>query len=75
MVDGTGTTTYSYDSLYRLTGVTYPGSRTVSYGYDDASRRTSITYPGGSNQEPIPSDIVQRILDTPLPANMVAEVR
>lgn len=51
MVDGTGTTAYSYDNLYRLTSVTFPGSRTVSYGYDDASRRTSITYPGGVDQE------------------------
>lgn len=40
----------SYNLLYRLSSVTFPGSRTVSYGYDDASRRTSITYPGGSNQ-------------------------
>jgi len=50
MIDSTGTTTYSYDDLYRLTSVTFPGSRTVSYGYDDVGRRTSITYPGGSNQ-------------------------
>jgi len=27
MVDGTGTTAYGYDNLYRLTSVTFPGSR------------------------------------------------
>ena len=32
-VNGTGTTTYTYDQLYRLTGVTAP-SGTTSYSYD-----------------------------------------
>jgi YD repeat-containing protein len=61
MVDATGTTTYAYDELYRLTGVAFPGSRTVSYGYDDASRRTSITYPGGSNQATYTYDAANRL--------------
>ncbi len=47
--------------LYRLTSVTFPGSRTVSYGYDDASRRTSITYPGGSNQVAYTYDAADRL--------------
>ncbi len=56
-----GTTTYSYDALYRLTSVTFPGSRTVGYGYDDAGRRTSITYPGGSNQVTYGYDAANRL--------------
>ena len=61
MVDATGTTAYTYDELYRLTSVTFPGSRTVSYGHDAASRRTSITYPGGSNQETYTYDAANRL--------------
>ena len=61
MVDATGTTAYSYDELYRLTSVTFPGSRTVSYGYDAASRRTSITYPGGANQATYTYDAANRL--------------
>jgi RHS repeat-associated protein len=61
MVDGTGTTTYSYDNVYRLTSAAFPGSRTVSYGYDDASRRTSTTYPGGSNQAAYAYDNANRL--------------
>ncbi len=45
MVDGTGTTTYSYDNANRLTSVAAPTTGTVSYGYDDADERTSLTYP------------------------------
>jgi len=31
MTDGTGTTTYGYDALYRLTDVTYPDESTEAY--------------------------------------------
>jgi YD repeat-containing protein len=50
MVDSTGTTTYEYDALNRLTSVSFPGSRTVGYAFDSLGRRTSITYPGGSDE-------------------------
>jgi len=50
MVDATGTTSYSYDAVNRLTSVTFPGSRTVSYSYSNAGNRATMTYPGGSNQ-------------------------
>jgi RHS repeat-associated protein len=45
VVDQDGTTTYSYDDLYRLTQVTYPiGSpTTVSYSYDPMGNRTVMT--------------------------------
>jgi RHS repeat-associated protein len=48
MQDGTGTSTYSYDSLNRLTSNTNGAGQTVSYGYDLAGNETSITYPGGN---------------------------
>ena len=40
MIDGTGTTTYGYDALYRLTGVTYPDEKTEAYEYDRVGNRT-----------------------------------
>jgi RHS repeat-associated protein len=49
MVDATGTTTYDYDALDRLSTVTFPGSRAVGYTYDAVGNRASITYPGGSD--------------------------
>lgn len=54
MLDGTGTTTYSYDDLNRLTGTTHAGA-TVGYTWDDVSRLTALTYPSG--------DVVTRTYD------------
>lgn len=50
MVDGSGTSTFAYDSLHRLTSATdgWPGGRTVTYGYDLAGDLTSIVYPLGA---------------------------
>jgi RHS repeat-associated protein len=56
MVDATGTTSYVYDDLNRLTSVTFPGPKTVAYRYDNTGgegedvaeypgQRTKITYP------------------------------
>jgi YD repeat-containing protein len=45
-VDGEGTHSYSYDDLYRLTQVTYPGPSTTSYAFDAFGNRTSMTKPG-----------------------------
>jgi RHS repeat-associated protein len=47
MTDGTGTTAYVYDSLNRLTQVTFPGPKTVGYQYDADGKRTRLTYPDG----------------------------
>ncbi len=44
LVDGTGTTTFTYDSLGRLTGQAAPGG-TVGYGYNLRGQVTSLTYP------------------------------
>ena len=49
MTDGTGTTTYSHDSLGRLTGASNPNGPTVGYGYDLVGNETSITYPNGKS--------------------------
>jgi RHS repeat-associated protein len=48
MVDGTGTTTYSLDSLHRLTQSTNGANAQVQYGYDLKGQTTSITYPGST---------------------------
>jgi RHS repeat-associated protein len=47
MSDGTGTTSYGYDSFGRLIGQTDGARNTVGYGYDLAGRLTSLTYPTG----------------------------
>jgi RHS repeat-associated protein len=49
MVDGTGTTTYTYDWLGRLTSTTNGASSALSYGYDLDNEVTSITYPGSQS--------------------------
>lgn len=46
MVDGSGTSSYAYDSLRRLTRHTNGAGATVSYGYSLTDEVTSITYPG-----------------------------
>jgi YD repeat-containing protein len=50
MNDGTGRTTYTYDSLHRLTQSTNGAGNQVQYGYDLNGHLTSLTYPGGSNK-------------------------
>jgi len=54
MTDGTGTSSWSYDSLHRLTGSTNGAGATVAYSYrtpsgaqDLLDRVGRITYPGG----------------------------
>jgi RHS repeat-associated protein len=43
MVDLSGTHSYEYDDLYRLTEVTYPNDDEVSYAYDANGNRTTMT--------------------------------
>ncbi len=50
MTDPEGTvTTYSYDSLNRLTGLGNSWAGTFGFTYDPLSRRTSLTRPNGVN--------------------------
>jgi RHS repeat-associated protein len=45
MTDASGTTSYAYDSLGRLTSQTNGGLQQVTYGYDLADELTGIGYP------------------------------
>jgi RHS repeat-associated protein len=47
MADGTGTTSYTYDSLGRLTKVTNGAGQAVSYSYDLDGNLTALGYPNG----------------------------
>ena len=46
LTDGTGTTTYTYDSLGRLVTHVDGAAQTIGYGYDKSGRQTTLTYPG-----------------------------
>jgi RHS repeat-associated protein len=48
MSDGTGTSTFGYDSLHRLVQTTNGAGSAVGYGYDLNGNLTSITYPGSA---------------------------
>jgi len=43
MTDLDGLTTYTYDALHRLTGVTYPDGEQVTYAYDAMGNRLAMT--------------------------------
>ncbi|WP_154677314.1 DNRLRE domain-containing protein [Parafrankia discariae] len=47
-VDASGTTTYAYDGLSRLTSMTLPGGSTTSYTYDGASNLLTVTELSGT---------------------------
>lgn len=48
MTDGTGSSSYVWDSLHRMTSSTDGAGNTVGYGYDLRGSLTSLTYPGMS---------------------------
>ena len=45
MTDGTGTTSFAYDALGRMTQVQAPQTGVVGYGYDARGLRTRLSYP------------------------------
>jgi RHS repeat-associated protein len=49
MSDGTGSPTWSFDNLHRLTSYTSGNGDTVSYVYNLRNEPTTITYPGSHN--------------------------
>lgn len=46
MTDGTGASSWVWDSLHRMTSSTSGAGQTVGYGYDLKGQLTSLTYPG-----------------------------
>jgi RHS repeat-associated protein len=46
MTDGTGTSTWAYDSLHRVVSTNDGANKTVAYGYNLNNAVTSIVYPG-----------------------------
>lgn len=46
MTDGTGTSTWTYDSFGEVVAQTQGAGAAVGYGYDNDGNQTSITYPG-----------------------------
>jgi len=60
--DDTGTATFSYDALDRLTAANYPGSLNYAYGYDPAGNLTQLTSPAGTVNHSY--DAADRISDT-----------
>ncbi|HEY4871714.1 MAG TPA: LamG-like jellyroll fold domain-containing protein [Candidatus Dormibacteraeota bacterium] len=49
MTDGTGTSSWAWDSLHRLTSYTNGAGAQVQYGYNLRSLVTTLTYPGSLN--------------------------
>jgi RHS repeat-associated protein len=68
-VDQEGTHTYSYDNLYRLTSVDYPGPDMASYYFDAFGNRTSMT--NGSGTTNYAYDNADRITSVTLPGPTV----
>ena len=48
LTDDTGTATFTYDDLDRLTAAAYPGGQNYGYSYDAVGNMTSATSPAGS---------------------------
>src|SRR5262249_8219648 len=46
MIDGSGNSSWTWDSLHRLTSQTDGNGQTMGYVYDIANNLTKITYPG-----------------------------
>jgi len=49
LTDGSGTSTFAYDSLDRMTSATDGAGATVRYEYDLAGHLTTLTYPNGKS--------------------------
>ena len=48
MTDGTGTSSWTWDSLHRMVSATTGAGNTIGYHYDIAGRLTAIDYPGST---------------------------
>lgn len=61
MTDGTGTSSWSWDSLHRLVSSATGAGQTVGYHYDLADRLTAIDYPGSTGTVTRGYDLADRI--------------
>src|SRR5437016_2086574 len=61
MVEGASTTTYTFDSLHRITQSTNGAGAQVAYAYDLLGHATRIVYPGGTNSVKRGYDDVDRL--------------
>jgi RHS repeat-associated protein len=50
MTDGTGTSTWTYDSLHRITSTATGAGAKLSYSYDLKNQLTAITYPTSTHK-------------------------
>lgn len=48
MTDGTGSTSWDYDSLHRLASATDGAGKTIGYGYNLRGEATSVVYPSST---------------------------
>ena len=69
MTDGTGTSSWAYDSLNRLTSYTNGAGSKVSYGYDLKGQETSITYPGSTGTVTRTYDAAGNLMSVTDPSN------
>jgi len=61
MTDGTGTSSWSYDSLHRITSTKTGAGTTVTYAYDLKGQLTKLTYPGGTHNVSRAYDVAGRM--------------
>jgi YD repeat-containing protein len=52
-------TTFGYDAMNRLTGITYPDGTSASFQYDSRGQRTSATYQNSKPPQSAPEDAKQ----------------
>jgi RHS repeat-associated protein len=61
MTDGTGTSTWQWDSLHRMAQSVDGAGNTVTYGYDLGGNHTSLTYPGVATPVTYQYDAASRV--------------
>ncbi len=73
MIDGTGTSSYSYDPFNELTSYENGAGNTVSYSYDADGNTTGITYPLGAGATWATTDTVSYGYDNADELNSVTD--
>jgi RHS repeat-associated protein len=73
MIDGTGTSTYTYDPFGELTSYENGAAETVSYAYNDDGKTIGITYPLGAGATWAATDTVTYAYDNADELNSVTD--